>query len=548
MYWTPQFFRHRFFRSVFSVTLWLVAFSSAHAADPTYWDDVRPVLRKHCTACHSQRTIQEADVSGGLALDSYDAVLKAKKPILKPGKSGDSAFIQLLVTKDEEKRMPRSSKPLETDKIELLRRWVDTGAKEGKKPDDTMVATTAPSTTPKKIRKLDVNLATNAVPPAGILGKAAPAKLELALKVGPLSPVTAVAFSPDNKLLATGTYGRVVVWDLATAKPVKVLTNVLGAVNDLRFSPDGKLLAVAGGQPSAKGDLRLYQVADWKLLGTFGGHEDVVFSICFSNDGKQIASASFDKTVHLWNVADFKLIRSFTDHSDFVYSVTFSPDGKYLLSASKDRTVKIVEVATGKAKLTFGGFEQDILAVAISPDGKNAVSSGFESNLFWWDPLSGKRLKSTAGHGGGTYEICFSKDGKLIVSCGADGTAKISDAASGTLKTSLAAGSAVYAVALRQDAKQVATGSYDGLVRLWDANAGRLLVTLLSLPPEGEKFEWLAVTPEGYAAGSPGLDKLGQWKMSGQAVAFDAVWKALQQPDSVAKAVRGEAVPALTWK
>ena len=92
-----------------------------------------------------------------------------------------------------------------------------------------------------------------------------PGPLELTLPVGPLPPVAAVAFSPDGKLLAIGTYGRVTVWDLATAKPVKVLTNVLGAVNDLKFSPDGKLLAVAGGQPSARGDLRLFDTTDWKL-------------------------------------------------------------------------------------------------------------------------------------------------------------------------------------------------------------------------------------------------------------------------------------------
>ena len=46
------------------------------AGEPTYWQDVRPVLRKHCTACHNHRTVKEDDVSGGLALDTLEAILK----------------------------------------------------------------------------------------------------------------------------------------------------------------------------------------------------------------------------------------------------------------------------------------------------------------------------------------------------------------------------------------------------------------------------------------------------------------------------------------
>jgi hypothetical protein len=525
--------------------VWFVCFVvPATAADPTYWQDIRPVFRKHCTACHSKKNLKEVDVSGGLALDSYAATLKgAKDPVIKVGKSGDSVLVKLLLINDNEKRMPLAATPLDDKTIALIRRWIDTGAKEGQKEEE---ATAVSKPQPRRLRKKDVTLTTGAIPPPGVFGKARPAKLELILGAGPLAPVTAVAFSPAAKkgsgLLATGCYGQVTVWDLATAKPVKVLTNVLGAVNDVRFSPDGKLLAVAGGLPSAKGDLRLYQVAGWKLLGTLRGHDDVVFSVAFSPHGKRLASASFDKTVRLWDVADRQLKKTLTGHSDFVYSVAFSPDGKWLASASKDRSVKLVDADSGQGKYTFSGMEQDILAVAFSQDGKFVVSSGFESALYWWDAQTGRRVRLQGGHGVAVHEICFSKDGKLLVSAGADRTVRVWNGKTGTPLRVLPVGSIVYATAVSPDGKLIASGSFDGLVRVWDAGSGGPLSTLLSLPAEGDKHDWLALTPQGYAAASSGLASAGQWRMGGQTLSAAEVWKALEQPELVARALRGESV------
>src|SRR5260370_609732 len=174
------------------VTLLLIAVGPASAqSDPTYWQDIRPLFRKHCTACHSAKNLKEVDVSGGLALDSYAAALKgtSKRAVLAPGKSADSVLVQYLVTKDFKKRMPLDAPPLSAEKIALVKAWIDSGAKEGMKPEeapDPVVVRKAPK------RKLDLTLATTTEPTKGL------AKLELLLKVGPLAPVAAVAFSPDG--------------------------------------------------------------------------------------------------------------------------------------------------------------------------------------------------------------------------------------------------------------------------------------------------------------------------------------------------------------
>src|SRR5262249_28739747 len=116
--------------------VFFVAISRAGSPEPTSWQDIRPLFRKHCTVCHSAKHVKEVDVSGGLALDTLDAIRKgAAKPIVQSGKSDDSLLVHLLMTTDAKKRMPLDAAPLSKEAIALVRRWIDTGLKEGKQPD-----------------------------------------------------------------------------------------------------------------------------------------------------------------------------------------------------------------------------------------------------------------------------------------------------------------------------------------------------------------------------------------------------------------------------
>ncbi len=99
------------FRDVSSLCVLCVFVVNSPAAEPTYWQDVRPLLRRHCTVCHNPKQLKEPDVSGGLTLDTYDALVKNKKPLLLPGNSKDSLILQLVTTTDVEKRMPLGINP-----------------------------------------------------------------------------------------------------------------------------------------------------------------------------------------------------------------------------------------------------------------------------------------------------------------------------------------------------------------------------------------------------------------------------------------------------
>jgi hypothetical protein len=156
-----------------TAALGLVSSARGQTKEPTYWDDIRPLFRKHCTVCHSARNLKNTEVSGGLALDSPEAIKKgSSRPVLEVGKSADSILVHLLVTTDAKKRMPLDAAPLPAADIALIRRWIDTGAKEGTRPADVEPVITK-SSGPR--RRLDVLLSTAAVPPAGMFGKTAPA-------------------------------------------------------------------------------------------------------------------------------------------------------------------------------------------------------------------------------------------------------------------------------------------------------------------------------------------------------------------------------------
>src|SRR5262249_50686555 len=138
-------------------------------------------------------------VSGGIALDSYEAILRSERKVVRPGNGADSLLIRMVVHPKPERRMPPGGKALPEETVALLRTWIDTGAKEGTKPAEETVSVPA---NPARTRKLDVALPLTLAVPGGAFPGVAAGPARLTLPVGPLAPVTGVAFSPDGATLA----------------------------------------------------------------------------------------------------------------------------------------------------------------------------------------------------------------------------------------------------------------------------------------------------------------------------------------------------------
>lgn len=147
-----------------------------------------------------------------------------------------------------------------------------------------------------------------------------------------------VALTADGKHFATaGEDGNVIIWQTEGTQELKTIKAHESAVNQLTFSPDGSTLATAGSDKLVK--LWSWQEAEPKEVAKLAGHDDAVWSVAFSTDGK-IATAGADRTIRLWDMAG-KELTSLRGHKDWVSSVAFSPDNKWLASASHDRTVKV---------------------------------------------------------------------------------------------------------------------------------------------------------------------------------------------------------------
>jgi mono/diheme cytochrome c family protein len=125
---------------------------------------------------------------------------------------------------------------------------------------------------------------------------------------GHAQPVYTIAFAPDGKSVASGGEdNRIRVWNPdADGRQVRQIGNFGGTVFRLRFSPDGQTLVAC----SADKQIHVFK-ANGSSIRTLQGHEDWIYSIAISKDGKTIASGSWDGDVRLWNLTDGKPVRHF---------------------------------------------------------------------------------------------------------------------------------------------------------------------------------------------------------------------------------------------
>jgi WD40 repeat protein len=374
---------------------------------------------------------------GSLDLDTFDGLMKGGNhgTVVAPGKSQESR-LYLMIAGKATPAMPLSGNRLSAEEIETVRKWIDAGAR----------------------------------PPApGEAVSAQPVIPDIRPRGAVNAEIASLAWRPDGKLLALGTYRQVRLVDPATSKVVAALDGHAEVVRAVAFSPDGKLLAAAGGLPGQRGEVRLWSVETRAEVRSIQGHDDCIYAVAFSRDGKLIATSSYDKLIKLWDAATGKEVRTLKDHIDAVYALQFTPDGRRLVSGAADRAVKIWDVATGERLYTLGESLDGINAVALDPEGKRVAAGGLDKTIRIWSlgEKGGRLLNSLIAHEDAILRVAWSPDGKLLATTAADRTIKVFQAAGLTeIRSFSGQPDWVMALEFAPDGGSFAAGRFDGSLEI----------------------------------------------------------------------------------
>src|SRR5581483_2076672 len=276
---------------------------------------------------------------------------------------------------------------------------------------------------------------------------------------GPVTDVTAVAYSPDGRTVAGGDATTVHVWDAATGHKLRRLDGAtdsrdghIRAVRSLAFSPDGRTIAAG----NLDGAFRAWEVATGRLVdGTdsFGtpalvfrdartvviGHYETVrlrdlaaratvndfgprsrmTYLGFTPDGRSVVTADHDSPIRTWDAADGRLVSqkawSGSNHAPLV-----SPDGRWVAFTEEvddDRFTRVGEVATGRILWRLPDKAQ--CPQAFSADGRRLVTyceiySPEGTRLSVWDMATGTKVGQIAAGQTWLNTVALTADGRTL--------------------------------------------------------------------------------------------------------------------------------------
>lgn len=422
----------------------------------SYYNDIVPVFKRSCTGSHHPGRLK-----GQLDMTSYELLKKGGKhgAGFVAGKPKESALLDEI--SGEEPSMPKEGDPLSKAEVAMIERWIVEGAK-----DDT---------------------------PAG----AGSYKLTAAPEYTQPPVISALAFSPDGKLLAVSGYHEVLLHGGAESNIIARLVGESPRIESLAFSPDGKKLAVAGSAPARFGEVQIW---DATTTGTvlnapksFKVSLDSIYGISWSPDGTRLAFGGADKVVRIINAADGKELVKFENHSDWVFATTWSVDGKRILSGGRDKAMKLIDALNGQFIDDINKLLEGVVCFARHPK-EDVVTYGGDMNITRTYKMAENQGRTAANNDsnlraefermqGPVQAIAYSPDAKTICIGSIGGEARVFNAADKKRVATLKGhDGAIFALTYHPSTNWVVTGGFDGKVRVFDAAKGELVRAFVPVP------------------------------------------------------------------
>ncbi len=442
--------------------------ADAPKAKVTYQDQVSPIFRSRCGSCHN------ADKQkGGLNLDSYGAMMQGggSGKVVEAG-DADNSKLLLVVTHEEEPKMPPASAKIPDGEIDVIRKWIEGGALENSGSVASVKAK------PKFEFKLD---------PKSLGKPSGPPAMPEGVTTEPFVPqakpgaVVAMAASPWAPLVAIAGHKQVLLYRTTDNHLVGVLPFPEGLIYVLKFSRNGDLLLAGGGRGGQSGLAVAWDVKKGTRVFEVGKEYDIVLAADISPDHGQVALGGPSKVVRVYNTADGSLAFEMRKHTEWITAAEFSPDGVLLATGDRNNGLIVWESATGREFYDLRGHASFITDVSWRLDSNVLASSSEDGTIKLWEMENGGNIKNIGAHGGGALSVRFAKDGRLVTT-GRDRVVRLWDANGNKQRDFEGFGDlALEAVFTHDDAKVVA-GDWSGEIRVWDVKDGRRLANLVVNP------------------------------------------------------------------